>query len=489
MNDRKIEDLEKSEKRTTFYPQIGSIGLERYGGYIMEEFLTNLRMPSCLKVYREMASNDATIGAMLFLFESMIRKLPFNVEAGGEKRVDIKMAEHVKQCMNDMEHSWLDLIVEALSMFPYGWSWHELVYKKRTTKNSNYPDGRIGWAKIPIRSQNSWNRWIYDETDPDKLIGMEQMSANVNKLVVIPYEKSLLFRTRIYRNSPEGVSMLRNAYRAWFFKKKIEELEGIGIERDLAGLPVLTPPEGVDIWDKDNPDAVALKAHLEKLVSNIRRDKSEGVLKPFGYELTLMSSSSNRQFDTNAIINRYDQRIAMTLLADLILIGSEKTGSFALVKEKKNLLAAALEAVADNILNTINTIAIPKLIKLNTFSGYENFPKVIRGELETPDMNKLADSMEKFSKLGMGFFPDEKTERYLRECLGLPEMSEETKKKLEAEKKKQEKELIKPEETKDGLPPRKTAEHTTDDKDEFNDTYEESGLKKLLHKLLRKGAK
>jgi len=177
--------------------------------------------------------------------------------------------------MEDMEHSWMDFIVEALSMFIYGWAWHEIVYKVRNSKNSKYPDGRIGWAKLPIRSQNSWNGWVYDENDPDNLIGMEQLDSNaMNKVVVIPYEKSLLFRTKSYRNSPEGVSLLRTAYRSWIFKKRIEEIEGIGIERDLAGLPVINVPEDIDIWDPDNPQGVTLKAYLEKLVSNIRRDKN-----------------------------------------------------------------------------------------------------------------------------------------------------------------------------------------------------------------------
>jgi hypothetical protein len=489
--DRNIEEsFEKMEKRS--YAPIGTIGLERYGGYIMEEFISNLRMPQCLKIYKEMSSNDATIGGILLLIESMMRKLPYSVEAGGDKRVDKKMAEFVTQCMHDMEHSWLDFIVEVLSMFPYGWSWHEIIYKIRTDNNSKYPDGRIGWAKLPIRSQNSWSRWIYADNNPDELIGMEQRSANSREVVIIPYEKSLLFRTKSYRNSPEGVSLLRNAYRPYHFKKKIEELEGIGIERDLAGLPVMKVPAELNLFNADDPDAVTLKTYLEKLISNIRRDKNEGVLIPDNYEFELQGSKGQRQFDTSKIIDRWDQRIAMTLLADLILMGHQTSGSFALAKEKKNLLAASMEAHADNILNVINTVAIPRLIKLNTFTGYTEFPRVIRGEIETPDTSKLADSMQKFEEMGMMFFPNEKTEKYIRECLGLPNLSEKEKKELEAAKEEKKKELEQAEQTEQNklstkpLPPRKTKEHETDDKDEFNETYEEAGIKKLFDKLFRR---
>jgi len=493
MSERDItENLKKVELSTAAknFGQVGSTGLERYGGYVYEEFLTNLRLPQNLKVYKEMSSNDATIGGILFLFESMMKKLPWSVKPGGDKLVDKTVANFVQECMDDMEHSWMDFIVEALSMFIYGWAWHEIVYKVRSTKNSKYSDGRIGWAKLPIRSQNSWNSWVYDEINPDKLIGMEQIDNNRKDgtVVTIPYEKSLLFRTKSYRNSPEGVSLLRTAYRAWFYKKRIEEIEGIGIERDLAGLPVITVPEGIDIWDPDNSQGVTLKAYLEKLVSNIRRDKNEGVLLPAGYEFELATSGSNRQFDTCKIIDRYDQRIAMTVLADIILMGHTNSGSFALAKSKTNMLGASLEAMADNIKNIINKVAIPKLMDLNTFRGYTKYPELVRGEIEAPEMDKLADSMQKFRDMGMAWFPNEKTENYVRASMGLPVLTEEEKKELKAQQEKEQREAEAQAQTKP-MSGRESAEHESDDKGEFNSLYEEAGLKKFMKRLfnIKKG--
>jgi len=460
MSDRTIdENLEKIEPSTGAknFGQIGSTGLERYGGYVYEEFIPTLRLPQNLKVYKEMSSNDATIGGILFLFESMMKKLPWSVKPGGDKLVDKTVANFVQECMDDMEHSWMDFIVEALSMFIYGWAWHEIVYKIRDSKNSKYSDGRIGWAKLPIRSQNSWNSWIYDENDPDKLIGMEQLDSNRKDItiVVIPYEKSLLFRTKSYRNSPEGVSLLRTAYRAWYYKKRIEEIEGIGIERDLAGLPVIVVPEDIDIWDVNNPDAVALKASLEKLISNIRRDKNEGALLPFGYDLKLLTTGSSRQFDTNKIVDRYDQRIAMTVLADIILMGHTNSGSFALAKSKTNMLGASLEAMADNIKNIINKVAIPKLMDLNTFRGYTKYPELVRGEIEAPDVAKLGDAMQRFRDMGMAWFPNEKTEDYIRASMGLPVLTEEEKKQLKEQHEKEQREA----QAQQAMSGRESAEH------------------------------
>jgi len=53
-----------------------------------------------------------------------------------------------------------------------------------------------------------------------------------------PVEKTLLFKPRSEKGNPVGRSVLRNAYFAWYFSKKIAEIEGIGIARDLAGVPV-----------------------------------------------------------------------------------------------------------------------------------------------------------------------------------------------------------------------------------------------------------
>ena len=45
----------------------------------------------------------------------------------------------------------------------------------------------------------------------------------------------------------------------WYFKRRIQEIEGIGVERDLAGLPTLTAPEGMNIWDEDDPEMAAIR--------------------------------------------------------------------------------------------------------------------------------------------------------------------------------------------------------------------------------------
>ena len=94
-------------------------------------------------------------------------------------------------------------------------------------------------------------------------------------------------------------------------------MDAIGIERDLAGIPVATPPDGVDL---NLPQHADLLADVQTMVTSIRRPQD-------GWKLELMSAAGSRQIDTDKIIRRYEQRIATSMLADFILVGPPDTSS------------------------------------------------------------------------------------------------------------------------------------------------------------------
>ena len=423
------DDLLKGNDQISM-AEIGVTGLQRDGGYIRQEFLPHLRWPRAAKIYQEMESNDPVVGAIIYVCEQMIRRTEWRVARQGNEKVDLEARDFLEECLHDMETPWNDIISEILTMLTYGFSWHEVVYKYRDGDNrdprrfSEYSDNRIGWRKIAGRSQATIEEWVFTENDEIK--AAIQQSYTDWKKRTIPYSKSLLFRTRYRYGNPEGRSLLRNAYRPWYFKKHIEEIEGIGIERDLAGLPVLQPPAELDLWNPHNKDVVRLRLNAEQLVRNIRRDQNEGVVIPGNWELKLLSTQSRRQFDSNAIINRYDQRIAMTLLADLVLLGADKVGSFALADVKKSLLAVSLESVLSSVADVFNRIAIPNLFKLNVFPGLTKYPKLEPSKVITPELNEFARYIQALSGSKMPLFPNEDLEEYCRGLVGMPSVKEQS---------------------------------------------------------------
>lgn len=411
--------------------EIGRVGQRRYGGIFYEEFLSELRGRKGAEVFTEMSNNDETIGAILFAIEMLVRQASWNVEPGGSTAKDLEAAEFVKSCMDDMQQTWIDTISEILSFLTYGWSFHEIVYKRRMGRtkdnrtSSKYDDGLIGWMKLPIRSQETLYQWEYD--DQDNLIGMTQMPPPDFGLITIPMNKAMLFRTRSRKDNPEGRSILRTAYRSWYFKRRIQEIEGIGIERDLAGLPVITTPEGMDIWDKDDEDMNAIRAGLEAMVKNIRRDSTEGLVLPFGYTFELTSTGGSRQFDTNSIIARYDTKISQTVLADFIQLGHESVGSFALSSDKTNLFSMAICAFLDIICQTFNSQGIPALIDINGdhFAGVTDYPRLTHGDIEDVDLATVATFIKDMTSIGV-IIPDESLEDYVRQLGKLPKRTTDT---------------------------------------------------------------
>lgn len=419
--------------------EIGRIGQLRYGSagsgsIFFEEFLHELRGIKGVQAYTEMADNDATVGAILFAIEMLMRNADFTVEPGGDSAKDKEAAEFVESCMNDMERTWADTLSEILSFMTYGWSYHEIVYKRRTGKssspitNSKYTDGLIGWRKLPIRSQDTLYGWEYKD-DTDELTGMTQAPPPKYEHLTIPIEKALHFRTRSRKDNPEGRSILRTAYRAYYFKKRLEEIEGYGMERDLAGFPVLYAPAELPIWDED-PEMMQTLARAERIVSTIRRDAREGLVLPGGengWKLELVSSGSRRQFDTNSIIDRYDKRIATSVLADFVMLGQQQVGSFALADSKTKIFALSIGTYLDVICEVFNNQGIPRLIDINGdhFKGITDYPKMVHGDIDEKDLQQFTTFLKEMIGAGI-IVPDEELEDEVRRLGGLPERKAET---------------------------------------------------------------
>lgn len=429
--------------------ELGRSGLRAFSGTIYEEFLPELRGRRGIRTYTEMKENSAIVAAMLFAVDSLLRSVDWRVEPASEDGSDLAAADFLEECRTDMSHTWEDFISEVLSMLPFGWSYFEEVYKirlgpdrKNPRHRSAFSDRKIGWRKFGIRSQDSLARWVFDENGG--LRGMWQRPPGSFSMgdateVFIPIEKALLFRTTSSKNNPEGRSILRSAYRSYYFQKRIEEIEAIGLERDLAGMPIAHVP--IEILADGRTEAETSTYNtIKDVVQKVKRDQQEGIIFPLVYDdngnplykFELLSTGGRRAFNTGEIIQRYTQQIAMTILADFILLGHENVGSFALSSDKTELFAVALGSWLDMMENTLNRVAVPRLFELNPdlISDPAQLPKLRHGDLEKPDLSELSTYVQQLANAGMPIFPDLNTENKLREVGDLPEADPEERQKM-----------------------------------------------------------
>jgi hypothetical protein len=400
-----------------YFSEYGTTGLFRLGPYIWEEWLPELQQQKGVKIYKEMWQNDAIISSIFYAVEMVCRSVDWDFEPGGDSPADAEAAEFYSQCLfDDMSVNWEDTLSEILSMFIFGWAWLEQVYKKREgphpedpTLDSNFDDGRIGWRKWAIRTQESLLRWDFDINGG--VVAMVQLAPPHYRITEIPMEKSLLFRVKPRKGNPEGISMLRGAYRSWYLKKNIEDIEAIGVERDLAGIPIMRVPENVLLGS--DADAVNARDYYKQVITNIHRNQDEGIILPstlyppedggpgLMYDIQLLGPSSQRQFMTGDIINRYNKMIAMTVLADFLMLGQDQTGSYALAETRNDIFSLSITSILDSIAETINSYAVPRLARLNADINPETLPKLTHGDIASSAGLDIANAISLLARGGV----------------------------------------------------------------------------------------
>lgn len=399
---------------------LGRSGLRQWAGRIDQEWHPKLSGTKAIKVYTEMGDNDPIVGAILYLLTMFLQQVQWRVEAAGPSPAQQQAADLLRANLTPgaMTHTWSDCLSEALTMLQYGWALLEITYQRRA-------DGTWGWREIALRGQESLDHWEIDPTG--QILGMWQTPAPDYQPRFIPMGKAALFRTSKKLNNPEGRSLLRTAYTSWFFASKMRIIEGIGVERDLAGLPVIKAP--LEVLDPSNldPSAVSIRNNMARMVKQIRRDEQEGIVfpsdkdtdgKPTGYELSLLSTGGRRSLDVGAIIQRHETRIALTLLAQFLLLGTQAVGSYSLASSQTNTFAVALGGMLKILTETIEAQLVGPLMDLNAVRP-DDRARLVPGDLEAPNLKELADALNTLTGAQL-LTPDPGLEDYLRRLAGLP---------------------------------------------------------------------
>lgn len=425
------EELSAPEKGDASIPrmkmgEIGYTGLKISNGRILEESKRELRWPYSINTFKQMTA-DATISAGLAYQKLMIGRVSWCIsppENADEKQ--LKKAKFIEQCMDDMEHSFGAFIKEVSSMFDYGFCINEIVPRyRRKTKGSKYDDGLVGIRKLPIRSQDSIIRWVYNtpenvnvvpftgEATGRDLIAVEQNTSVLNNsailpkngMVLIPRERFLHFKTDTAKDNPEGNSPLRSVYIAWKFRKQLEEIEAVGYSRNMGGVPHLELHPRYMADDASESDKAIYK-YYQRVLANLQANEQAGLITPlmydpetkqpyFKFQLLSVQSNGSSQYIADAI-RRYDAKILTALYADVLTLGQGTHGSFSLADSKTSILAAVIEARLMEIQDVLNKQLIPFLFKMNGWDD-EELPKFVYGDLDERDLETWSKALQRLA--------------------------------------------------------------------------------------------
>lgn len=182
----------------------------------------------------------------------------------------------------------------------------------------------------------------------------------------------------------------------------------------MAGVPVM----GVDAnflakaqSDTSSSEALVL-AELQTAMAGLHAGEQTYMMLPIAYsdsgkelftfKLLGIDGSGGKQYNVDDIIKRKQQEILMNYLADVLKLGSDSHGSFALSESKTNLLSFAIDHHLQLIADVINFDLIPQTLALNGWNlKQEEMPYLDYNDLEEVDLDIFSKFIQRVGAVGL----------------------------------------------------------------------------------------
>ena len=233
------EDLAPLAKAAGPTAAIGSSGLQSFGGYVLTgERSAALQGTRRFQTYADMLANTSIVATGTRHFLNILTKASWSVQPAKDEHGQPlpgaqEVADLVEACMGDMATPWFRVVRRAAMYRYFGFSVQEWTAKRRA-------DGRIGIADVSARPQVTIERWDLDPTG--SVLGCFQRVTAGAREVYLPRSKFIHMVDDALNDSPEGLGLLRHAVRACDRLRGYEDLEQVGFETDLRGIPVGRAP-------------------------------------------------------------------------------------------------------------------------------------------------------------------------------------------------------------------------------------------------------
>lgn len=371
-----------------------------------------------LRVYEKMTRNDAQVRATLRATKIPILGGEWATEPYSEKQVDQDAAEFLEYNLHNMSNSWTSFLDDALRFEEFGSSIFEKVFYQSTwtPKNgsSRKPKNVLMWKKLAPRPLHTISKFNYDENGGPVSIEQRVQDANGRQRVAtIPIDKLIVFTYDKQGGDLEGQSLLRTAYKHWYYKENLYKIDGIQKERHGLGVPTIELPPNATKEDKE--------AAMEML-QNIRTNQSSGFVKPPGWIIEFAEVHGNL-VDALKSAQEHDTMIARNVLVQFINAGQgDNGGSNAGSATMADLFMKSLHHTANIVADTLFMYGIKQLIDFNF--KVDGYPKLLVRHLgESRELQQWASALLNLQKAGL-ITGDMPTEQYVRREVRIPAKTE-----------------------------------------------------------------
>lgn len=118
------------------------------------------------------------------------------------------------------------------------------------------------------------------------------------------------------------------------------------------------------------------------------------------FEFEIKSVTGQLSYDTNVIIQRYNNEILTCLFADFLSLGSSGSGSFSLAETKVSTIEMAIEAKLNEIKDQLNNDLFRQTWELNGWDT-DVMPFVDYGEVGKESLDEIGKFIQRVKAVGM----------------------------------------------------------------------------------------
>ena len=343
---------------------------------ISDEYNSDLHFPESVKIYDEMRKSDGTVIAILRAIKQPLISAKWQVQAGGEDDFDKELADFITHNIFE-KIKFKHFLRESLGFLDFGFYYFE--------KNLEIVDGMIEWKEFAPRLPKAHYLWGINKEEwidghPTGITQQVNSSDESKSMTLtIPWDKIILFSFEKEGNNYEGVSVLRNAYKHYYYKDLLYKVSSISAERYGVGIPVASVKSSMNEANKNK---------LVEFLKNIRsNEQSYGVYTDDATDVRIMTPEGTgvgSQMQTS--IDHHDRKIYDSILAGFLNLTTGDGGSNALSKDQSSFFLRGLQGTADFFIDTMNE-HIRELIDLN-YKDVEVYPKLTVSDIGSISMDE-----------------------------------------------------------------------------------------------------
>jgi hypothetical protein len=377
--------------------ELGSGSPSPFTTQLRSEYNYELAGTRGLQKYDEMRKSDGTVRGTLRQIKTPILGARWFVDAASESKRDQNAADFVWWNLQEaLSLPFGQVIQESLLMLDFGYYMFEKVWSESRWNNRNV----LCWKKLAPRHPIDVEDWEYDRNGGPNKVLMTNPNPYVSDPIPINIDKLLVFSFDKEAGNLEGISVLRSAFKHWYYKEMLYKIDAIQKERHGIGVPVIKLPPNFTPADRDLAQAMG---------RNLRTNETAHLVLPPNWEV-MFAKLEGQPVDALKSAEHHDLQIQKNIMAPFLdkPVGSDEMGTF----------HAACRFIAEIIADTFNKYAIPQLI------GY-NFERVGMPKLRATnigsktDLRTLSFALRNF--IGAGALkPDDRLEAYIRDIADLP---------------------------------------------------------------------